>query len=67
MRAINSLSCSSVRWGKGSIARDADNAHWVQFVCIQMHTAGGIDPDVVWAKLASLAQGAAIASKWFWP
>ena len=29
--------------------------------------SGGIDPDVVWAKLASLAQGAAIASKWFWP
>ena len=29
--------------------------------------SGGVDPDVVWAKLASLAQGAAIASKWFWP
>jgi 5-methyltetrahydropteroyltriglutamate--homocysteine methyltransferase len=29
--------------------------------------SGGIDPDVVWAKLASLAQGAAIASKRFWP
>lgn len=27
----------------------------------------GVDPDVVWAKLASLAQGAAIASKKFWP
>jgi 5-methyltetrahydropteroyltriglutamate--homocysteine methyltransferase len=26
----------------------------------------GVDPDVVWAKLAALAQGAAIASKWFW-
>jgi 5-methyltetrahydropteroyltriglutamate--homocysteine methyltransferase len=29
--------------------------------------SGGVDPDVVWAKLASLAQGAAIASKRFWP
>ncbi len=29
--------------------------------------SGGVDPDVVWAKLASLAQGAAIASKKFWP
>jgi 5-methyltetrahydropteroyltriglutamate--homocysteine methyltransferase len=28
---------------------------------------GGVDPDVVWAKLASLAQGAAIASRKFWP
>ena len=29
--------------------------------------SGGVDPDVVWAKLASLAQGAAIASRKFWP
>jgi len=29
--------------------------------------SGGVDPDVVWAKLASLAEGAAIASKKFWP
>jgi len=29
--------------------------------------SGGVDPDVVWAKLTSLAQGAAIASKKFWP
>jgi 5-methyltetrahydropteroyltriglutamate--homocysteine methyltransferase len=29
--------------------------------------SGGVDPDVVWAKLASLAHGAAIASKKFWP
>jgi 5-methyltetrahydropteroyltriglutamate--homocysteine methyltransferase len=29
--------------------------------------SGGVDPDVVWAKLASLAQGAAIATKKFWP
>jgi len=28
--------------------------------------SGGVDPDVVWAKLTSLAQGAAIASKKFW-
>jgi 5-methyltetrahydropteroyltriglutamate--homocysteine methyltransferase len=28
--------------------------------------SGGADPDVVWAKLESLAQGAAIASKKFW-
>jgi 5-methyltetrahydropteroyltriglutamate--homocysteine methyltransferase len=28
--------------------------------------SGGVDPDVVWAKLASLAQGAAIASKKHW-
>jgi 5-methyltetrahydropteroyltriglutamate--homocysteine methyltransferase len=28
--------------------------------------SGGVDPDVVWAKLESLAQGAAIASKKFW-
>jgi 5-methyltetrahydropteroyltriglutamate--homocysteine methyltransferase len=29
--------------------------------------SSGVDPDVVWAKLASLAAGAAIASKKFWP
>src|SRR5437660_4009538 len=29
--------------------------------------SGGADPDVVWAKLGSLAQGAAIASRRFWP
>ena len=29
--------------------------------------SGGVDPDVVWAKLAALAQGAQIASKRFWP
>ncbi len=29
--------------------------------------SGGVDPDVVWAKLASLAEGAAIATKKFWP
>jgi 5-methyltetrahydropteroyltriglutamate--homocysteine methyltransferase len=29
--------------------------------------SGGVDPDVVWAKLAALAQGAAIASRQFWP
>ena len=29
--------------------------------------SGGIDPDVVWAKLAALAQGAALASRKFWP
>jgi 5-methyltetrahydropteroyltriglutamate--homocysteine methyltransferase len=29
--------------------------------------SGGVDPEVVWAKLASLAQGAAIATKKFWP
>jgi 5-methyltetrahydropteroyltriglutamate--homocysteine methyltransferase len=28
--------------------------------------SGGVDPDVVWAKLASLAQGAAIATRKFW-
>lgn len=28
--------------------------------------SSGVDPEVVWAKLAALAQGAAIASKWFW-
>jgi 5-methyltetrahydropteroyltriglutamate--homocysteine methyltransferase len=28
--------------------------------------SGGVDPDVVWAKLASLAQGAEIASRKFW-
>lgn len=28
--------------------------------------SGGLDPDVVWAKLAVLAEGAAIASKRFW-
>ena len=27
----------------------------------------GVDPEVAWAKLASLAQGAAIATKTFWP
>jgi len=26
-----------------------------------------VDPDVVWAKLGALAQGAAIASRKFWP
>jgi len=29
--------------------------------------SGGVDPDVVWAKLAALAQGAALASQRFWP
>jgi len=29
--------------------------------------SGGVDPKVAYAKLASLAQGAAIASKAFWP
>jgi 5-methyltetrahydropteroyltriglutamate--homocysteine methyltransferase len=29
--------------------------------------SGGVDPEVVWAKLGSLAQGAAIASRRFWP
>jgi 5-methyltetrahydropteroyltriglutamate--homocysteine methyltransferase len=29
--------------------------------------SGGVDPDVVWAKLAALAQGAHIASRKFWP
>lgn len=29
--------------------------------------SSGVDPEVVWAKLASLAQGAAIATKKFWP
>ena len=29
--------------------------------------SGGVDPDVVWAKLEALAQGAAIASRKFWP
>jgi 5-methyltetrahydropteroyltriglutamate--homocysteine methyltransferase len=28
--------------------------------------SSGVDPDVVWAKLASLTEGAAIASKRFW-
>jgi 5-methyltetrahydropteroyltriglutamate--homocysteine methyltransferase len=28
--------------------------------------SGGVDPDVVWAKLGALAQGAAIASRTFW-
>ena len=28
--------------------------------------SGGVDPDVVWAKLGALAQGAAIASRNFW-
>ncbi len=28
--------------------------------------SGGVDPDVVWAKLGSLARGAALASKKFW-
>jgi 5-methyltetrahydropteroyltriglutamate--homocysteine methyltransferase len=32
---------------------------------IHVGTAG-VDPEVVWAKLAALAEGAAIASKWFW-
>ncbi len=29
--------------------------------------SGGVDPDVVWAKLAALAEGAAIASRRYWP
>jgi 5-methyltetrahydropteroyltriglutamate--homocysteine methyltransferase len=28
--------------------------------------SGGVDPDVVWAKLESLARGAALASQRFW-
>jgi hypothetical protein len=26
-----------------------------------------VDPDVVWAKMAALSEGAALASKKFWP
>jgi 5-methyltetrahydropteroyltriglutamate--homocysteine methyltransferase len=29
--------------------------------------SGGVDPDVVWAKLAALAEGAALASRKYWP
>jgi 5-methyltetrahydropteroyltriglutamate--homocysteine methyltransferase len=29
--------------------------------------SGGLDPDVVWAKLAALAEGAELASRRFWP
>jgi 5-methyltetrahydropteroyltriglutamate--homocysteine methyltransferase len=29
--------------------------------------SSGLDPEVVWSKLAALAQGAAIASRKFWP
>jgi 5-methyltetrahydropteroyltriglutamate--homocysteine methyltransferase len=29
--------------------------------------SGGVDPDVVWAKMAALSEGAAIASRKFWP
>jgi 5-methyltetrahydropteroyltriglutamate--homocysteine methyltransferase len=29
--------------------------------------SGGVDPEVVWAKLAALAEGAAKASKRYWP
>jgi len=29
--------------------------------------SGGVDPDVVWAKLEALARGAALASEKFWP
>lgn len=29
--------------------------------------SGGLDPEVVWAKLAALAEGAAIATKRYWP
>ncbi|QXQ05075.1 cobalamin-independent methionine synthase II family protein [Sphingosinicellaceae bacterium] len=29
--------------------------------------SGGVDPDVVWAKMGVLAEGAAIASRRFWP
>ncbi len=29
--------------------------------------SSGVDPDVVWAKMESLSQGAAIASRKFWP
>ncbi len=29
--------------------------------------SSGIDPEVIWGKLAALAQGAAIASRRFWP
>jgi 5-methyltetrahydropteroyltriglutamate--homocysteine methyltransferase len=28
--------------------------------------SGGVDPDVVWAKLEAQSQGAAMASKKFW-
>jgi 5-methyltetrahydropteroyltriglutamate--homocysteine methyltransferase len=28
--------------------------------------SGGVDPQVVWAKMAALAEGAAIASARFW-
>ncbi|MFM1884870.1 MAG: hypothetical protein RL026_27 [Pseudomonadota bacterium] len=29
--------------------------------------SGGVDPEVVWAKLGALAEGAALATKRFWP
>jgi 5-methyltetrahydropteroyltriglutamate--homocysteine methyltransferase len=29
--------------------------------------SGGLDPEVVWAKLGALAEGAALASRQFWP
>jgi 5-methyltetrahydropteroyltriglutamate--homocysteine methyltransferase len=28
--------------------------------------SGNLDPEIVWAKLAALVQGAAIASKHYW-
>jgi 5-methyltetrahydropteroyltriglutamate--homocysteine methyltransferase len=29
--------------------------------------SGGVDPEIVWAKMAALAEGAAIATRRFWP
>ena len=29
--------------------------------------SGGLDPEVVWAKLGALAEGAELASRRFWP
>jgi len=43
------------------------SAHARSASTIMIHVgSGGADPDVAWAELVSLAQGAAIASRAFW-
>jgi len=40
---------------------------WIDCVFSIHVVTAGLDPDVVWAKLAALAQGAERASRKLWP
>jgi 5-methyltetrahydropteroyltriglutamate--homocysteine methyltransferase len=60
---------------RGDVQRIARYAHLVGRDNVQagidcgfsIHAgSGGVHPDVVWAKMAAMAEGAAIASRQFW-